>query len=108
MTNQMETLRAARTRRWLTGLMAALVLAPSLYGFSGKFVEFVRLFRGDPSGLFAISPIMNYLLASLGFLCLFGWAMAQGTFRDIEAPKYSMLEIEAALDARQSRRKDKQ
>lgn len=103
MNSAVESARAARLRRWLTALLALLVLAPSLYGFTGKFVEFIRIFRGDPSGLFAISPIMNYLLASLGFLCLFGWAMGQGTFHDIEAPKRTMLEIEEALDAKAAR-----
>ena len=49
-------------------------------------------------GAFAISPIVNYLLASFGFLLLFGWAALGGMFHDIEQPKYTMLENEARLD----------
>jgi hypothetical protein len=79
-------------------IMALAVLVPSLYGFGTKFVEFVALYRGDVEGAFAISPILNYLLASLGFLLLFGWAAMRGMFRDVEGPKYVMLENEAALD----------
>lgn len=80
-------------------LMALAVLLPSLYGFGTKLLEFIALFRGDVDGAFAISPVLNYLLASLGFLCLFGWAALHGMFRDIERPKLTMLENEALLDA---------
>ena len=73
-------------------------MLPSLYGFGTKFLEFIALYRGDVEGAFAISPILNYLLASLGFLLLFGWAALGGMFRDIEEPKYTMLENEAQLD----------
>ena len=80
-------------------LMALAVLLPSLYGFGTKLLEFIALFRGDVDGAFAISPVLNYLLASLGFLCLFGWAAMHGMFRDVEEPKLTMLENEARLDA---------
>ncbi len=93
--------RATRLRQWVTGGLAFAILIPSLWGFGSKFIEFVALYRGDADGAFAISPIVNYLLASLGFLCLFGWATLHGMFRDIEAPKYAMLENERQLDAGQ-------
>jgi hypothetical protein len=32
-------------------------------------------------------------------LLLFCWAVMHGMFRDIETPKYTMLEIEHSLDA---------
>ncbi len=77
---------------------ALLILVPSLLGFANKFREFILLYRGDVDGIFAITPIVNYLLASLGFFCLFFWAIYQGMFRDIEAPKFTMLENERKLD----------
>jgi hypothetical protein len=77
---------------------ALLILVPSLLGFANKFREFILLYRGDVDGVFAITPIVNYLLASLGFFCLFFWAIYQGMFRDIEAPKFTMLENERKLD----------
>jgi nitrogen fixation-related uncharacterized protein len=93
-----ETKRAARRRRLILLLMASVILLPSLWGFGTKFVEFITLYRGDVEGAFAITPILNYLLASLGFICLFIWAIFTGMFRDIEGPKWTMLENEALLD----------
>jgi len=90
--------RPWQTRRVVMLLMAAAVLLPSLYGFGTKLIEFIALARGDVEGSFAISPVVNYLLASFGFLLLFGWAALGGMFRDIEQPKYTMLENEAKLD----------
>lgn len=88
-----------RRRRWLGILLAVVILTPSMLGFSAKFIELVHVFQGEPSGLFAIAPIMNYLLASCGFLMMFAWAAANGMFRNIEQPKVTMLETEAMLDA---------
>ena len=90
--------RAQRRMRRIMWVMAIGILVPSLYGFGTKFLEFIALYRGDVEGAFAISPILNYLLASLGFLCLFAWAVLHGMFRDVEQPKYTMLENEQRLD----------
>lgn len=84
--------------RLVMTLMALAVLVPSLYGFGTKFIEFIALYRGDVEGVFAISPILNYLFASAGFLMLFGWAAAHGMFRDVEQPKRRMLANEEQLD----------
>lgn len=93
------TTPAVRRRQLMvTAIMALIVLVPSLLGFGNKFREFILLFRGDVDGVFAISPIMNYLLAALGFFCLFGWAMLHGMFHDIEEPKRHFLETERELD----------
>ncbi len=94
------TSKSNRRGTIVTLVFAAFVLVPSLYGFSGKFAEFISIFRGDVDGVFAISPIVNYLLASLGFFCLFAWATLHGMFSDIERPKEKFLETEALLDAR--------
>ena len=89
----------AKPRRFpTTAFLAIVILVPSLWGFGTKFIEFIALYRGDVDGLFAISPIVNYLLASLGFFCLLCWAALNGMFRDIEQPKRTMLETEALLD----------
>jgi hypothetical protein len=92
---------AQRTTKWqvrITLLLAVLILIPSGYGFVGKFIELVRVYRGESDGAFAVAPMMNYLFASLGFGCLLLWAAAHGMFRDIEGPKYDLLVHEEMLD----------
>jgi hypothetical protein len=89
----------ARIKTVVTLTLAGLILIPSLYGFAGKFVELVHVYRQSSDGAFAVAPILNYLLASTGFLCMLLWATARGMFRDIEGPKLALLEREAALDA---------
>lgn len=91
----------AATSKWtarVTLILAILILIPSLYGFGSKFIEFLHVFSGEADGAFAIAPILNYLLASCGFLLLLLWAIAHGMFHDIERPKYTMLEQEEAID----------
>jgi len=90
---------ASRLRGYITLLLAVLIIVPSIYGFGSKFMEFLALVRGDVDGAFAITPVVNYLLASMGFLCLFCWAALHGMFHDIERPKYDMLETEKKLDS---------
>jgi len=90
-----ETLRVQRIR---TLVFALVILIPCFYGFGRKFLELLKLTRGEVDGAFAISPVLNYLLASLGFFFLFCWAITQGMFHDIEEPKQTMLENERMLD----------
>ena len=91
-------LTSQQRKMWVTVGMAFLILLPSMYGFIGKFIEFVNIYRGSSGGEFAVAPIMNYLLASAGFFCLLVWAAWNGMFRDIEKPKDEMLANEALLD----------
>ena len=92
-----------RRRTLVTAFFAILILTPSMLGFFAKFVEFVHTFQGDAGGAFAITPMVNYLLASAGFLLLLVWAAVNGAFHDLEQPKYLMLEREAAIDRVSSR-----
>jgi hypothetical protein len=96
-----ESSSTRRSQIITTIVFALVILIPSMYGFANKFREFILLYRGDVDGVFAITPIVNYLLASLGFFFLFCWAVAHGMFRDIEKPKYAMLENERRLDLEQ-------
>jgi hypothetical protein len=42
--------------------------------------------------------MLNYLAVAAGFICLTVWAAHRGMFKDIEAPKYRLLENEDELD----------
>lgn len=94
----MSSLQGPRLARAVTIFFAVVILVPCLVGFAAKFIEFVNTFRGRSDGAFAITPLVNYLLASLGFLCLLLWAVRNGMFHDIEKPKYTMLDDEKLLN----------
>ncbi len=94
-----------RRAQWITLAFAILILTPSMIGFVMKFMEFIHTFRSESDGAFAITPMVNYLLASLGFLCLMLWSVTNGSFRDLEQPKMIMLERDAMLDDEQQSRR---
>ena len=79
-------------------VMALVILGFSMWGFSLKLHELVNIFREQQGG-FAVAPILNYLLASLGFFCILMWCVCNGVFSDLEGPKYFMLERERELDS---------
>lgn len=87
-----------RNRLWAI-LTVIFFLGPAMFGFGTKFYELIRVFQGDSAGAFAVTPIVNYLLAGCGFVMLFAWAARNGMFRDIERPKFEMLDNERRLDA---------
>lgn len=91
--------RSMTMRTKITILLAIAILIPSMYGFIGKFYELYHVLRGEADGAFAVAPMLNYLLASGGFLLLLLWATMNGMFHDIEGPKHSMLERERQLDS---------
>jgi hypothetical protein len=80
-----------------TALAIGVFLVPAFVGFGNKLLELVYL-AGDEEGAFTVMPILNYLLASIGFFLLLCWAIAHGMFRDIEQPKHELLETERQLD----------
>lgn len=96
MTNEQP--KSSRTKNIVLIVMSVVILVPSMMGFVMKFIEFIHTFQGETDGAFAITPMLNYMLASLGFFCMLVWAIANGMFHDLERPKYRMLEIEHLLD----------
>jgi len=41
---------------------------------------------------FAFDPLIVYACVAMGFFCMLVWAYLSGQFRDVEQPKYEMLE----------------
>ena len=86
----------------ITILLGLVILVPSLLGFVMKFGELVALTQdtatGGAEGGFAMTPVVNYLLASAGFFFLLLWAAVNGMFRDLEQAKHLMLQHEEELD----------
>jgi len=70
------------------------VLAVTAAGcmFVYKLFAFLETIKRDELVGFAFDPIVVYAFVTMGFLCLLGWAFLTGQFRNIEAPKYEMLE----------------
>ena len=91
---------------WAYVVMVVVFLVPAGYGFAGKLYEFFHMYHSDSDGVFAITPMANYLFASLGFLCLMFWAAFQGMFSDIEGPKQEMLRNEAELDRQEMKHRE--
>lgn len=95
-----DSARRSRSTAWIiTIIFAVLILIPSMLGFVMKFMELINLTQGETDGGFAITPVVNYLLASAGFFFLLLWAAFNGMFNDLEEPKHLMLENEEKLDA---------
>ena len=42
--------------------------------------------------------MLNYLFVAGGFAFLFLWALSRGQFKDVEEPKYRMLQRNLELD----------
>lgn len=79
-------------------LLALVILLPAAFGFLTKLFKFFQTLQSDQEGGFTILPILTYLAVAAGFVCLLVWAVFQGMFRDIERPKYTMLDTERKLD----------
>lgn len=94
--------RRRRTPMWVwVFLVLTLVLAG--VGFLFKLVEFIVSWSQGGGVDFAIVPVVCYSLVAIGYALIFVWAFTRGMFRDIEAPKYRMLEMQDEFDARGGR-----
>lgn len=94
------TARPRMTRAHKITLIVFLVcfLLPSGIGFAEKLFMFYRTITHSDDGSFAVVPVLNYFIVFAGMTCLLVWAIANGMFKDIEGPKYTMLENERRLD----------
>jgi hypothetical protein len=99
MNTQSHTSEATRSQFWTVLSLSVVILFGCAYGFGEKLIQLFKVAGGDPDGIFALTPIINYLMASVGFLLLMAWAATNGMFRDIERPKCTMLENEQELEA---------
>lgn len=88
--------------RWFLWIFSIAMVVTAGTAFLFKLIEFFHTATSHGSDALAsfLIPVLNYLLVAAGFFCLFLWAYLSGQFRDIEAPKYRMLEIEAEFERR--------
>lgn len=83
-----------RLTSWLVLLAVAIGGGTFLY----KLVEFANTATHEDMPGFALVSVVPYLVATFGFLLLAIWAFLRGHFRDIEQPKYDMLDQEREYD----------
>ena len=88
-----------QTRRFLWVFSVTMVLTAGT-AFIFKLIEFFLTATREGPGALAsfLIPVLNYLMVAAGFFCLFLWAYLSGQFRDLEAPKYRMLEMQREFD----------
>ncbi|HZR82717.1 MAG TPA: hypothetical protein VFD92_16605 [Candidatus Binatia bacterium] len=66
--------------------------------FFYKMTEFVvTMARGDIEG-FGAASVATYLIGMLPLMFLTLWAVLTGRFRDIERPKFRMLELDREIE----------
>jgi len=99
----MIRVKDSRGKRNTLLVIAAFILIPGAYGFIEKLIQFFRMLGIDRGVDFTLVPITNYLFVAAGMACMLAWAILHGMFRDIEAPKFDMLEQEEALDRSEGR-----
>ena len=80
---------------WGFGIVMVLIAGG---GFIMKLIEFATVLLSDEPMQFAFLPVITYIMVAAGFGCLFMWAYVTGKFKDIEGPKYRMLEMQDEID----------
>ena len=71
-------------------MLAGLVVGG--FSFFKKLWDFSQASQGGEMPGFAGVAVIPYAIASFGFLFLILWTFVKGHYKDIEAPKYRMLE----------------
>ncbi len=88
--------RSAHRFVWGFGVVMVILAGG---GFLFKLIEFIAVFTNDEPLQFAVMPVLTYLIVAAGYGCLFMWAYTKGQFKNIEGPKYRMLEMQDEIDA---------
>jgi hypothetical protein len=87
-----------QTRTILVGALAAGVLLVAGGAFVAKMFEFALTMGGDEVAGFGAVAIATYLMGMLPLMLLTVWGVTTGRFRDVEAPKLRMLELDREIE----------
>jgi hypothetical protein len=89
--------------RWSARDMAVYAFAAAVMVFAGlgfvyKMTEFAAtIIKDDVEGFGAVA-VSIYLIGMVPIVFFTLWAVLTGKFRDIEAPKYRMFELDAEIE----------
>lgn len=86
------------TRNATVIVFAVAVLLVAGVGFIYKMTEFAATIAKDEVEGFGAMAIGTYLIGVVPILFLTLWAVFSGKFRDIEAPKFRMLELDREIE----------
>lgn len=88
-------------KRWVLAIWIVIVVVGAI-AFVFKMTEFAYTLLDQENnrfGWFGAVAIGGYFLGMLPILLLTLWGICRGHFRDIERPKYRMLEMQHEIDA---------
>jgi nitrogen fixation-related uncharacterized protein len=85
-------------RRIVVTGFAAAILAIAGVGFIYKMTEFATTIARDDVEGFGAVAVSIYLIGVLPIVFLTLWAVLTGRFRDVERPKYRMLELDREIE----------
>ena len=90
--------RPSRVRMATVILFAVLVLTVAGVGFVYKMTEFAMTIVNDDIRGFGAAAVALYLMGLLPIIFLTLWAVMTGKFRDIEHPKFRLLELDREIE----------
>lgn len=79
-------------------LLYALVVTVAGVGSTYRLTQFVATIVKQELTGFGVISIATYLLGVCSILFITLWALCKGHFRDLEAPKYRMMELNDEID----------
>ncbi len=93
----------AGRRRWSIRYVAVLMFAVAVLviaglGFTYKMSEFALTIVNDDVEGFGAVAVSVYLIGMVPIVFLTLWAVFTGKFRDIERPKFRMLELDREIE----------
>lgn len=88
-----------RSAKWrVIFALSVAVLALGGLGFIYKITEFARTIAEDDVEGFGVISVTTYLVGVLAIFFVTIWAILKGHFRNIEQPKYRMLELDEEIE----------
>lgn len=79
-------------------LLYATVVTIAGVGSTYRLTQFVATILNHELTGFGVISIATYLLGVFSILFITLWAVCRGHFRDLEAPKYRMMELNEEAD----------
>ena len=87
-----------RTRTIVVGALFVGVMFVAGAAFVNKMFDFILTMSGPDVAGFGTVAVTTYVMGMLPLMFLLLWAVTTGRFRDIEAPKLRMLELDREIE----------